>query len=81
MTAYVTPDGRVLRVDSGISNGRTWSTYYRTRTGSLRRYKTLPVRYTREAAQADLDEYARKKRLPAVQSPDHEAQDSHDERR
>ena len=66
-TCYMTRDGRTLFVHSGISGGRTWSTYYRIRTGSLRRLKTMPVRETREAAQADLDAYAEAKRLPAYE--------------
>ncbi|MGE5585778.1 MAG: hypothetical protein ACM309_09675 [Bacillota bacterium] len=56
----------LLFVHGGI-NGTSWSTYYRTRTGSLRRLKTMPVRETREAAQADLDAYAEAKRLLAYE--------------
>lgn len=47
--------------------GRTWSTYYRTRNGNLKRLKSMPLRQTREAAQADLDAYAATKRLPAYE--------------
>lgn len=56
----------LLFVDGGIS-GTGWSTYYRTRTGSLKRLKTMPIRQTREEAQADLDAYARVRRLPAYE--------------
>lgn len=56
-----------LFVSDGISNGRTWSTYYRTRTGSLRRLKMMPLRQTREEAQADLDAYAQARGLPAYE--------------
>ncbi len=66
MRCYLSKQG-FLFVSDGISQGRTWSTYYRTRTGSLRRLKTMPVRETREAAQADLDAYAAAKRLLAYE--------------
>ncbi|HHY45736.1 MAG TPA: hypothetical protein GX506_00350 [Firmicutes bacterium] len=66
MRCYLAKQG-FLFVSDGISRGRAWSTYYRTRTGSLRRLKTMPVRETREAAQADLDAYAEAKRLLACE--------------
>ncbi|MGE5594155.1 MAG: hypothetical protein ACM3X3_10815 [Betaproteobacteria bacterium] len=66
MRCYLGKQG-FLFVSDGISQGRMWSTYYRTRTGSLRRLKTMPVRETREAAQADLDAYAEAKRLLAYE--------------
>lgn len=61
---YLSKHG-ALFVSDGLSDGRTWSTYYRTRTGSLRRLKTMPVRETREEAERDLVEYAKVHRLPA----------------
>jgi len=66
MRCYLGKQG-LLFVSDGISQGRTWSTYYRTRTGSLRRLKTMPIRRAREEAQADLDAYARVRRLPAYE--------------
>ncbi len=66
MRCYFGKQG-LLFVSDGISGGWTWSTYYRTRTRSLRRLKTMPVRETREAAQADLDAYAQARRLPAYE--------------
>lgn len=61
---YLSKHGELFVCD-GISNGRWWSTYYRNpRTGSLKRLRSLPLRQTPEEAQRDLDEYARRHRLP-----------------
>lgn len=70
MRCYYSKYG-LLFVSDGGSGGRGWSTYYRTRFKNLRRLKTMPVRRTREEAQADLDAYAQIRRLPAyeVSSP------------
>jgi hypothetical protein len=48
--------GRVLFVSDGISGGKTWGTYYRKPSGSLKRLvsKHLPLRTSRAAAEADL---------------------------
>jgi hypothetical protein len=57
-----TPDGRIelVYVSSGISGGEWWLTVYRALTGGTHRIKskTLPLRDTRQEAQADLDAYA-----------------------
>lgn len=52
---WAMPDGRVLHVDRGL--GGTYMTFC---ANSRHRVKSpkLPVRNTREEAQADLDEYA-----------------------
>ncbi|MEW6104772.1 MAG: hypothetical protein AB1563_00170 [Bacillota bacterium] len=70
MRCYYSKHG-LLFVSDGNSGGRAWSTYYRTRAGNLKRLKTMPIRRTREEAQADLDAYVRIRRLPAyeVSSP------------
>lgn len=46
-------------VHDGISNGRSWGTYRRMPTGSLERVVSarLPLRDTREEAEADLRRY------------------------
>lgn len=51
----------VVFVSDGISRGRSWGTFYRLPSGSLRRLvrKSLPMRVTRDEAQADLDAYAK----------------------
>lgn len=65
---YLSKHG-ALFVHSGISGGRTWSTYWRSSKGSLKRLKTMPVRETREEAERDLAEYAKAHRLPAYPLP------------
>jgi len=63
--------GRILFVSDGISNGSSWMTFYNKPNGSLRRVnsKFLPIRETREAAQRDLDKYAKERGLEAVPVP------------
>lgn len=55
--------GHMIFVSDGISQGKAWGAFYRHKTGSLRRFKALPMRNTREEAQRDLDEWARTKGL------------------
>ncbi len=52
--------GRLLFVCDGISQGTSWSTYWRKANGSLKRsrYAELAPRATQEEAQADLDKWA-----------------------
>lgn len=66
---YLDKRGRVLFVSDGISRGRTWFTAYRLRTGGRQRFKSpvLPLRQTREEAQADLDAHARTHGLESVE--------------
>jgi hypothetical protein len=60
MTAYIANDGRILFIHDGISDGKTWATYYRKSPTHRKRLisPALPLRETREQAQADLDGYA-----------------------
>jgi len=55
--SYVTSDGRVVFVTTGISGGRSWFTGYRLPNGSLRRFTSphLPLRPTMSLAQKDLN--------------------------
>lgn len=59
---YRDKNGRVLFVDSGISGGLWWGTYYHKWPGgwSTKRCCSprLPNRPTKSEAQADLDAYA-----------------------
>lgn len=55
--------GHMIFVSDGISGGRAWGAFYRHTTGALRRFKSLPMRETREQAQHDLDEWAKAKHL------------------
>lgn len=64
MRCYYSKYGLLFVSDGG---GKGWSTYYRTRFKNLRRLKMMPVRQTREEAQADLDAYAEARRLPAYE--------------
>ena len=69
VTQYIDNEGRVLFVSDGISDAKTWATYRRRPSGSLQRVKSsrLKLRLTREAAQADLDRFARRNDLrPAM---------------
>jgi ParB/RepB/Spo0J family partition protein len=52
--------GRALFVSDGISQGKSWATYWRKASGSLARLRSpnLPERVTREEAQDDLDTWA-----------------------
>ena len=62
---YKLPDGRRLWVDPGIG-GETFFTYTTRRSGRGRqRYKSpsLPLRQSRQEAQADLNLYARENNL------------------
>lgn len=65
---YETTDARVLFVSQDWLDG-LYRTFWQTANGSLYRVrsKDLPPRETMEAAQADLDEYARKNRFPEVE--------------
>lgn len=65
---YETNDARVLYVSQDWLDG-LWRTFWQTANGSLYRVasKALPPRETREEAQRDLDEYARKNRFPEVE--------------
>jgi len=55
--AYIDDHGRMLMVSDGISGGQVWMTCYRKPSGGSKRLtsKHLPLRDTREEAQADLD--------------------------
>jgi hypothetical protein len=55
--------GRVLFVTDGGAKGRTWFVAYKTKRGSLRRFRSLytPTRRTRMDAQADLNALAAKR--------------------
>ena len=67
---YRLPDGRRLWVDPGIG-GETFFTYTTRRSGwGRQRYKSnsLPLRQSRQEAQADLDLYARKNKLELDES-------------
>lgn len=59
--------GRILFVASGL-DGRRFMTVYQKPPGGLRRVATkwLPLRDSREQAQADLDRYARLKCMEEV---------------
>jgi len=64
---YLDTKGRILGVSSGISNGAVWLTVYRTpgKSGKHRVVSSaLSERKDRNLAQADLDKYAVKKKLP-----------------
>jgi len=63
---YRAPDGRVMFVSSGISGGRTWGTYWRKPTGSLKRYRGIKCVSTCQAAQEVLDAYAKMKNWELV---------------
>jgi hypothetical protein len=65
---YLDPQGRELFVSDGIGGGKAFFTCYRRPTGSLKRYVSpeLAVRPTEAEAQADLDRFARKRRLEAL---------------
>lgn len=65
--------GRLLFVDRGISGAFgcpvTWATYWRKPSGNLKRVvsRHLPPRSGAELAQADLDWYARRHKLEAIE--------------
>jgi hypothetical protein len=65
---YRLPDGRVLFVSDGLARGKYWFTAWRTPRGGTRRYKSpaLPVRESKEQAEADLAAYAEKMGLRPV---------------
>ncbi len=67
---YLDKHGRVLFVAPGLG-GKTFMTFYRLPSGALKRFvargNALSPRGTREAAQADLDAYARRRKLKAVE--------------
>ena len=54
--AYIDSKGRILFVSDRISRGKTFCTFYRSDSGSLKRLKSkhLPLRDSRAAAEADL---------------------------
>lgn len=60
--------GRVLYVSPALTNGTTWMTVHQKDNGSLKRVKSkwLPLRGTREQAQADLDRWAKERGLPVI---------------
>ena len=64
---YKLPDGRRLYVaGTNDTGGETFATHFTHRSGLYRRrYKSpsLPLRQSRQEAQADLDLYARKNKL------------------
>lgn len=68
LRTYRDKKNRVLFVSDGISTGRAWGTFYRKPSGSLKRLVScnLPMRPSREVAQADLDAYAKWNRLEMV---------------
>lgn len=59
-TTYTTASGRVYLVTCGINReGKTWATYERKPSGSLRRVvsKWLPQRWTHDDALQDFDHW------------------------
>ncbi len=68
---YKLPDGRILFVHDGISSGRHWYTFYRKRSGSLKRFLPkkilLPGRATKAEAEKDLEFYAVQNNLIKVE--------------
>jgi len=64
-TSYRDFQDRILFVSDGISHGTTWMTVYQKPSGALKRVvsKFLPLRKTREEAQADLDRFAKARGL------------------
>lgn len=58
MSSYRDENGRVYFVSDGISQGEFWGTFYRSGTGSLRRYRGLPMREDKRQAEEDLKLYA-----------------------
>lgn len=50
---------RTIFVSDGISQGKSWGTFFWTATGSIKRLTSpkLPMRPTKEQAQADLDDF------------------------
>ena len=71
---YTLPDGRRLYVaGTNDTGGETFTTHITHRSGLYRkRYKSssLPLRQSRQEAQADLDLYARKNKLERDTSSD-----------
>lgn len=61
--------GRVLFVTDGISRGDSWFTGYHKKNGTVKRLSIacLPIRRSREQAQADLDRLASERLYPEVQ--------------
>jgi hypothetical protein len=57
---YMDKRGRFLFVSDGISDGEEWGTFYRSETGSLKRFtgKGLDMRKERKQAEDDLRKYA-----------------------
>lgn len=57
-------EDRVLFV-CGITSSQTWFTGYRKPSGGVRRFRSpsLPVRTSRDEAQADLERFARERGL------------------
>ena len=61
---YYDENGALIFASCGISDGSKWMTVRQktTRSGTHRiKTKRLPIRATRDEAQADLDAYAREK--------------------
>ncbi len=65
---YLDRRGRALFVHCGISQGKSWGTYYRRSEISLQRLvsRHLPLRSTRDEAQRDLDRYAEQRGLEEI---------------
>ena len=65
---YRDKQGRVLYVSDGISRGEIWFTAYRKASGATKRLcvAALPIRDTRQEAQADLDRYAAERGMKDV---------------
>jgi hypothetical protein len=65
---YVDHQNRILILSQGIGNTE-WGTFHRKPSGSLARVKSLalPMRFTREEAERDLHEQARRKKWRRVE--------------
>lgn len=66
---YIDQKGRRLFISDGISSGAKWGTFFCKPNGSLKRIKStaLPMRRAKEAAQADLDQYAMRKGIEGIE--------------
>ncbi|MCL4514703.1 MAG: hypothetical protein M1379_03825 [Firmicutes bacterium] len=67
---YKLPDGRILFVHDGISDGKWWGTFYRKASGSsLKRFvaPSLPMREQKAQAEKDLEFYAVRNNLIKVE--------------
>lgn len=70
MTQYIDDMGKTVKVSSGISHSPrlSWMSCRVKKSGSLQRVKSksLPIRDTKEEAQADLNRYASQMRWSIV---------------